>query len=400
MKNLKNKFERVSQKFVNKKEYYKKIIDKWRLKNDLSMYNSANSLYEKTEALFKEITENFTATVEGQLKPEYINKKIKEFKRVSKKLNDITKPVWQQWIEAIVFAGSLVFVLRTYVFGLYHVPTGSAEPTILVGDRIWGNKTVYFFNKIKHGDSVIFDNPRFIYDKSSKINYFWQKYIGLPVPLLGLSAGPDNWVKRVIAIPGDTIEGRVENNRTVIYRNGVKLDETAYVNKYPLICLRKTTGFLPFNSIGMINIPGFLVSVKKLGFYTYDPEKSYDNQPFYSMKESEIKKDLYGLPILREAYSPSYIYDYETGDIERSVDNFGPIRIPEGKYWVMGDSRKNSEDSRFWSLLDEHLIHGRASFVIYSVDSEEALWIFELIKHPIDFWFKNIRYNRFLKWIK
>jgi hypothetical protein len=79
------------------------------------------------------------------------------------------------------------------------------------------------------------------------------------------------------------------------------------------------------------------------------------------------------------------------------VDIFGPIKLQEGQYWVMGDSRKNSNDSRFWGPLDEKYIHGRASFIIYSIDSGEAFWLFDLIKHPIDFWFKYIRWNKIFK---
>ncbi len=400
MNKLREKFDLINKKFIKRKSFYKRVIEKLAFKRDLSLHKSVNDLYDRVEASLKDITESLASTVEGQPNLRVVRKKIKDLSKSFKKLHDVTKPVWRQWLEAVIFAGSLVFIIRTYIFGLYHVPTGSAEPTILVGDRLWGNKMIYYFNKIKQGDSVIFDNPKFIYDKSSLLNSFWQKYVGFPIPLLGLGVGPDNWVKRVVAIPGDVIEGRIEDDKTVIYRNGKKINETGHVNPYPLICLKKSVGFLPFNHIGMFSIPSFLVNCKKLVFYTYDFSKSFDDQPFYSMSNKDVRRDVDNNLILKYAYSPSYIYDYNTGDIEGSVDNFGPIRIPEGKYWVMGDSRKNSEDSRFWGLLDESLIHGRASFIIYSVDSEEVLWIFELLKHPIDFWMKSVRWNRFLKWIK
>ena len=82
------------------------------------------------------------------------------------------------------------------------------------------------------------------------------------------------------------------------------------------------------------------------------------------------------------------------------VDIFGPIKVPDGKYWVMGDSRKNSKDSRFFGLLDEDRIYGRASFVVFSVDSLESFWFFEFIKRPISFWTKSIRWDRFFKPLK
>jgi len=337
-----------------------------------------------------------------------LKEKIKAFKKVYKQLNEMTKSHLRQWVEAIVVAGLLVFVLRTFVFGLYHVPTGCLEPTILVGDRLWGNKFTYYFNDIKRGDIIICDAPTFTYDKSSSINYFWQKYVGIPIPLLGLSGGPDNWTKRIIAIPGDTIEGQVEDGKTVIYLNGKKLDESSYVNPYPLIKLKKTSGFIDIDSFGPFNVPDFLRKTTKYWYYIYDPEKSFEQQPFYNMKKEDVVKNFDGRPMLRYPYTPTYGQS-EGGIIrdvfgrayqEESIDNFGPIKIPAGKYWAMGDNRKNSADSRYWGLLDGNLIHGKVSFVIYSIDSEEPLWLFELIKHPIEFWTKSVRWNRFFKNVK
>ena len=105
------------------------------------------------------------------------------------------------------------------------MPTGSAEPNILVGDRLFGNKVTYLFRAPRRGELVIFDDPEFSYDRSSSLQRLWQKYIGFPI--LGiLKQGPENWVKRVIGVPGDTIEGRMENGKTVVYRNGKRLEET------------------------------------------------------------------------------------------------------------------------------------------------------------------------------
>ena len=81
----------------------------------------------------------------------------------------------------------------------------------------------------------------------------------------------------------------------------------------------------------------------------------------------------------------------------KCIDKFGPIVIPKGKYWVMGDSRKNSKDSRYFGLLDEQAIHGKASFIIYSVDGEETFWFIDLFKDPATFFKNRIRWKRFFK---
>ena len=80
-----------------------------------------------------------------------------------------------------------------------------------------------------------------------------------------------------------------------------------------------------------------------------------------------------------------------------SVDAFGPITLKENMYWAMGDNRKNSHDSRNWGALHGDTIKGRASFVIFSIDSQEQFWLFDIIKRPLTFWTKQIRWNRFFK---
>ncbi|MBD3231472.1 signal peptidase I [Candidatus Dependentiae bacterium] len=399
MTNLKSKFEKWLSKFNSKKEKFKKTIEKWQAKGKTKLYNQGSSLVQEIETLSNELQQDFVSGKEQD--KTLIKNKIKKFKKLYKELNEIVKPIWQQWIEAIVVAGVLVFAIRTFIFGLYHVPTGSAEPTILVGDRIWGNKFVYFVQPIKYGEIIICDDPEFVYDKSNPIKYYWQKYVGFGIPILGLPDGPTNWTKTIIGVPGDIIEGKIENGKTAIYRNGKKLDETGYVNPYPLISLKKTTGFIDMDKIGPFAIPSFLRKKTEKEFCTYDPNKSLQDQPFYNMTEEEIIKNPDGTPVLLKPYTPTYIYSSSMfGDYSQSIDSFGPIKIPKGHYWAMGNNRKNSHDSRRWGFLPEDLIHGRVSFVIYSIDSNEPIWLFEFIKHPIDFFTKSVRWNRFFKPIK
>ena len=392
MMRLKRRYTALAAKFLGKRAKFLQAITALREKGKWDAYKRLNDVLQEADALKLEIAQGIALSAPADKK--VLKGKLKKFKNCYTMLNQETKPQWQQWVEAIGVALVLCVILRNFLFSLYHVPTGSAEKTILVGDRIWGNKTAYFFDTIKRNDMVIFDDPRQGYDETNYLTYLWQRYVGFPIPLLGLRAGPINVVKRVIAVPGDVIEGRVEDGKTVIYRNNEKLDES-YLNPYPLIYLKKDKGFIKQGWLGPITVPGFLAKEKAEVSYTYDPSVPYEEQPYYCMDESEIiKHPQTGMPILREPRVPDYA---RSG---RCIDEFGPIRLPENKYWVMGDSRKNSDDSRGWGFLDKKFVHGRASFVIYSVDSEEALWLFDVVKHPIDFWTKHVRWSRFFKPLK
>jgi len=388
---LLEKFEKLYDKYQNKREKFKRVIDRLRDRGESSLASKGESLLSDADRLCADLKIAFSGPNASSIKQQ---PQVKSLKKILKQLNEMTKPVWRQWIEAIVVALLLAVVLRNFVFGLYHVPTGSAEPNILVGDRIWGNKMAYYVSDIKRGDLVIFDNPEFKYDRESSFGYYWQRYVGFPIPVLGLGGGPENWVKRVIGLPGDLVEGRIENGKTVVYRNRKKLKEE-YVNNLPLITLRKSVGFLPIDSIGPLSLPTFLRRMTKEVHYTYDPSQPYNKQPYYYIEDHEVVRNpLNDKPILIEAYTPCYDQRLFFGN--QSRDEYAFI-VPENHYWVMGDSRKNSRDSRWWQFLPKDLVHGRASFVIYSIDSEEAFWLFDLIKHPLDFWTKHVRWNRFFK---
>lgn len=389
MDKIRRAFESLVAKYQQRLGCFKDVIEKWRLRGNTSDYQRGLFLLEKAQSYVDQFRRDEALDFKTKIKL------YSAFAKTYKELKEMTKPVWRQWAEAIIVAFVLALVFRNFIFGLYHVPTGSAEVNILVGDRIWGNKMAYFFNhKPQRGDLVIFDNPEFVYGQPSGLRYLWQRYIGFPVPLLGLEGGPDNWVKRVIAVPGDTIEGRVEDGKTVIYLNGKKLDEP-YVNPYPLIRAKKDAGFFDGENFGPLPVPSFLRYTQRTVRYSFDPSKSLDKQPFYYLTEQEATRSWNtGAYEFDYPFTPSYTYGFTD---QRCVDIFGPYTLSEGKYWVMGDSRKNSRDSRYWMFLDEKLIHGRASFVIYSVDAEEACWLFDVLKHPIDFWTKHVRWSRFFK---
>lgn len=307
--------------------------------------------------------------------------------------------------KQIAFILLVVFLIRTLVFGLYQVPTGSMEHTMLVGERFFAEKFTYLFSKPKRGHIISLNSPLYEYS-DNKFKRWFEEYVW----------GPVNLTKRVIGVPGDTLVGKVEDGKPVIYLNGTKLEEL-YLNQYPLIAVWKSKpsdviknineeaiSLLSQNQLTPAQFEQFMQSklnqsiVKK----TYDPSKPYDKQPFYRIEESHIYKDPNGYPIIETP--GSIITEPREGNEPPMDKNFWDgsdvfhVVLGANEYWLMGDNRLNSGDSRMFGPVDGRLIHGRILFRIWSMDSHEDWWIFDLIKHPLDFW-SRIRWNRFLQMV-
>lgn len=194
------------------------------------------------------------------------------------------KSGFRETIEAIVVALVIALVIRTFVIQAFKIPSGSMIPTLLVGDHL-------LVNKFLLGTPV--DIP------FTNINLF--RMPGLRKPNRGdiivfkFPSDPTrDFIKRVIAVGGDVIEGKGKD----VYVNGNKLVE-----------------------------------------------------PHIRHSDDSVRP----------------------GDFDRR-DNFGPVKVPDGTVFVMGDNRDQSHDSRFWGTVDEKLIKGKAIIIYWSWDSESK-WV-------------------------
>jgi len=262
-------------------------------------------------------------------------------------------------LESLIVIIPIVFLIKTCVFGLYQVPTCSMEPTMLVGERFFAEKLTVFFKPPHRGDIISFNNPVHNYSTNPIVNWY-QRYMSLSVV---------SWTKRVIGVPGDRVQGKVEDGKTVVYLNNQKLNEP-YVNQYPIIEL--------FKQELVVNNNRYSGLCRR----TFDPTKKWNEQPFYRINPIEIS--------LAKPFCSKNIFN----PYEPTKKDIFDVHLGENQFWVMGDNRQGSSDCRTWGPLDGKLIHGKILMRLWSSDSDESWWIIDLMRHPVDFW-TRLRWSRF-----
>jgi len=189
------------------------------------------------------------------------------------------KSTIREYFESIVVAVILALFVRTFLFQAFKIPTGSMKPNLLVGDHLLVNKFIFAptasplertllpMRPIERGDVVVFKFPE----------------------------EPErDFIKRVIGLPGDTLELK---------------NETIHINGMPL--------------------------VEPYAHYLYPP--------------------------MSDGQADSF-------DLRRK---YGPVTVPDGHYFMMGDNRDDSQDSRFWGFLPASYVKGRALFIYWSFDTQD-----------------------------
>src|SRR6266404_966741 len=244
------------------------------------------------------------------------------------------KSVLREYFESAVVTVIRALFGMIFIVQVVKVPTGPMQNTITIRDHLLVNKFIFAPGKslpflpqreIRRGDIIVFKYPGNRYDPSRD-----DRPDNKPITT--------NYVKRVIGLPGDRI--RMEGRNMII--NG-KL--------------------LPEHQIEAID------NNDKAPLNLKNPSPRKPGEPY----------DVYYNPDFTEENYPIFRLE---GDGKEIV-------IPAGKYFVMGDNRNNSEDSRYWGFVPRELVIGRAMFVYWSYD-ESAPSSGNFI---LDF-FNNTRWSR------
>lgn len=252
------------------------------------------------------------------------------------KLHGPPKSVWRDYFESAVVTVIMALFGMTFIVQAVKVPTGSMQNTITVGDHLLVNKFVFapgdslpFLpqREIRRGDIIVFKYPG---------NKFKPERDDRPDnrPIL------TNYVKRVIGLPGDRI--RIDGNNVVV--NGEVIAEHR-------IIAREINQKAPLEIINDPDRqPGELYDVY---YRPGPPEDDPDYDLFNAFKANEVQ-------------------------------------VPANSYFVMGDNRNNSEDSRYWGFVQRDLVIGRAMFVYWSYDESAPPSGFGILGDFI----KNTRWSR------
>jgi signal peptidase I len=220
----------------------------------------------------------------------------------------LAQPWWLDWTAGLFPVILVVFLLRSFLFEPFKIPSGSMIPTLLIGDLILVNKYHYgirlpVINKKiianhdpQRGDVMVFHFPR---------------------------DGSIDYIKRVVGVPGDEVSFREQR----LYLNGV--------------------------AVPMEQLP-------PPGFYDEDLRQYFSE---FKEKLNDTEHRILLNPRIQPFYGAEDKITFPFRENCRYSAEGVTCKVPPGHYFMMGDNRDNSQDSRFWGFVPDENIVGKAFWI-------------------------------------
>jgi signal peptidase I len=258
------------------------------------------------------------------------------------------KPVdWWGELKAILWLGLGVLALHSFIIKPFYIPSESMMPGLIKGDRL-------VVSKFPYGWSWVSPTFRVLPETQGRL-LGTMPAAGDIVILLPKGARED-WIKRVIGLPGDTLAMR--DGQLILNGKAVKREH-------------RPDTLLPVDA----NLP-------------CEPDGFGDHRATGPDGRTYCR-----LPVFRETLPGGRAYD-TIDEGPSPADNFDPVTVPAGHVFLMGDNRDNSADSRVPSVygglggpVEWERLGGRAEFIMYSYDGDFRWY------NPVS-WFTALRGGR------
>lgn len=337
---------------------------------------------------------------------------------IERKIQDdgVNAKSWlREWLDALIFAAIAALIIRALFLEAFRIPTPSMESTLLAGDFILVSKVHYGartpmtigvpftsihipgwqlpwfrlpgFMTVKRGDILVFNYP--VEDKpvSRKTNY-----IKRAVAIAGDTLGIQNNTLYINGQEEEAFETR-EQHYEVEVRSRLRLSQTKVRNAGGEIITSSGERYLINMTRSVADEMSRWPEINRLQPHVMPASHNlFRRQPFSFAKAFESNYHHmpdFVIPFKGQEITLTednwYLYKdvitrYENNDAQREdtlfVINGTPTQkytVQQNYYFMVGDSRDNSEDSRFWGFVPEDHIVGRASIIYFSWDKERFL---------------------------